>query len=256
VAKNTNIEWTDSTFNPWWGCTRIGAGCDNCYAAALDKRTGGRHWESDIPYRELSDNNWNNPHKWQRQAPAFFIENGRRRRVFCASMADVFDSGGPQTQRERLWDTISQTPDLNWLLLTKRPRNINRYLRENLHHSGNIWLGTSVENKRHGLPRIDVLREAPARIRFLSVEPLLEDLGQLDLTGIHWVIVGGESGPGARPMKKEWLLSIRNQCLDNDIPFFFKQWGIGKSKGGCLLNGQEYKAWPEVAKQEFDIEAK
>lgn len=246
MAAETKIEWCDSTFNPWWGCSRIGPGCDNCYAAALDKRTGGDHWGKKASYKVMSENNWKNPIKWQSQAKQFFDQYGRQRRVFCASMSDVFDNRGPESERVRLWNTIEITPDLNWLLLTKRPRNIERYLPESKSFS-NVWLGTTVENRADGIPRMEALKTVSTTIRFLSVEPLLEDLGALDLTGIHWVIVGGESGPKARPMKKEWMLNIRNQCIEQNVAFFFKQWGAIIGKGGCEVDGHIYKNWPVMA---------
>ena len=246
MAETTEIAWTDSTFNPWWGCTRVGAGCDNCYAAALDKRTGGDHWGADREYRVMSDENWKKPMRWQRKATQFETVAGRRRRVFCASMADVFDKKAPVEQRERLWGVIRSTSRLDWQLLTKRPSNIAKYLPPDWEDGySNVWLGATVENTKHGIPRIDELKGVPAKIRFLSIEPLLEDLGDLDLEGIHWVIVGGESGPKARPMKKEWMLNIRNQCLEQNVPFFFKQWGAVIGKGGCEVNGLEIKEWPQ-----------
>ena len=135
---------------------------------------------------------------------------------------------------------------LRWQLLTKRASNIERYLPGDWGDGyPNTWLGVTVENRRHGLRRLEVLREIPARIRFLSVEPLLEGLGDLDLSGIHWVIVGGESGPHARPMDQSWVERIQDQCKEQGTPFFFKQWGGKRNKGGCLLNGCEVKEWPE-----------
>lgn len=246
MAENTEIAWTDSTFNPWWGCTRVGPGCDNCYAAALDHRVGGDHWGADKEYRVMKAGNWKHPRKWERAAEKFFSIHGRRRRVFCASMADVFDNKAPDSERERLWEEIRLTPSLDWQLLTKRPGNITKYLPDDWGNGfSNAWLGTTVENRKHGLPRVDQLRVIPAAVRFLSIEPLLEDLGIIDLRGIDWVIVGGESGPKARPMKKEWMLNIRNQCLDAGVPFFFKQWGAVAGKGGCDINGTEIKEWPK-----------
>jgi len=243
MAKETEIAWTDSTFNPWWGCTKVGPGCDNCYAEALDKRTGGEHWGIGSSPRSMSPENWKKPVRWNKAAALSDI----RRKVFCASMSDVFDKNAPQGQRERLWKLIQDTPMLEWQLLTKRAPNIKKYLPQNW-DSGyrNVWLGVTVENKKHGLPRIDHLRKIPAKIRFLSIEPLLEDLGNIDLTGIHWVIVGGESGHNARPMNLKWVENIHKQCLEQNIPFFFKQWGGNRDKGGCLLHGNEIKQWPHA----------
>lgn len=248
MADKTEIAWTDSTFNPWWGCTPVGPGCDHCYAAALDKRTGGDYWGADKDYRVLGDRNWAKPYTWERGAPRFYKKHGHARRVFCASMADVFDKNSPEGQRERLWRTIKETPSLRWQLLTKRPGNIRQHLPKDWAEGyDNVWLGTSVENKKHGIPRIKTLTELPARIRFLSIEPLLEDIGIVPLDGIHWVIVGGESGAKARPMKKEWMLNIRAQCQAAGVPFFFKQWGAIVGKGGCEIDGFEVKDWPIAA---------
>lgn len=244
MGRNTNISWTDATFNPWWGCAKVSPGCDNCYAEALDKRHGGNHWGSNP--RSMSEKYWKNPLKWQRKAG----KQGKRLKVFCGSMCDWTDNNAPDGQRERLWDVIRETPNLDWLLLTKRAGRIVhclpdlQYDWENGYN--NVWLGVTVEDMKHGLPRIDILREHSAKVKFLSVEPLLEDLGDLHLGGIDWVIVGGESGPSARPMKKEWVYNIWRQCESQDTPFFFKQWGGKKDKGGCLIDGHEIKEWPWV----------
>ena len=247
MAETTLIQWTDATFNPWWGCTAIAPGCDHCYAQSLDKRTGGDHWGANKAYKVMSDNNWKNPLRWERKAEAFFKEHGRKRRVFTASMSDVFDKSAPDGQRERLWNTIRATPSLDWQILTKRPSNALKMLPDDWGNGySNVWVGATVENAKHGIPRIDWLREIPAVLRFLSIEPLLEDLPELNLDGIHWVIVGGESGGKARPMKKEWVLNIRNQCLQQNVTFFFKQWGAIVGKGGCELDGYEIKEWPKT----------
>lgn len=245
MADNTAIAWTDSTFNPWWGCSAVSPGCDHCYAEALDRRTGGAHWGPHATPRLTSADNWRKPRRWQREA----LQSGERRRVFCASMCDVFDKNAPEGARERLWALIRETPNIDWQLLTKRAPNVARYLPPDWGAGyPNVWLGVTVEDRKHGLPRIDVLRQIPAAVRFLSVEPLLEDLGAIDLSGIHWVIVGGESGPKARALDASWVLSIRRQCAGQNVPFFFKQWG-GRSddKGGCVIEGAEVKEWPKVA---------
>jgi len=239
MADKTEIAWTDSTFNPFWGCTKVAPGCDNCYAAALDKRTGGNNWGT-IP-RTMSDENWRKPVRWQKKAES----TGVRRKVFCGSMCDWCDNNALESERERLWQLIRDTPDLDWQLLTKRAPNIKKYLPVDwLGGYQNVWLGVTVENKKHGLRRLDVLRDIPARVRFLSIEPLIEHLGDLDLSGIHWVIVGGESGNQARPMDPVWVDSIQKQCKEQNVPFFFKQWGGRRNKGGCLLSGHEVKEWP------------
>lgn len=230
MAENSKIEWTHHTFNPWVGCTRLSPACDHCYAEGWAKRTGQSHlWEGDR--RRTSVSNWQQPLKWDRAAAAA----GIRQRVFCASLADVFDNQVPTRWRDDLWHRIAQTPNLDWMLLTKRPQNIAKMLpdpRTGVPAWGddfltcwtNVWLGTTVED-RERLRNIDHLRAVPAAVRFLSVEPLLEDLGEIDLSGIHLVIVGGESGPGARPMHPAWVRNIERQCRSAGVAFFFKQWG-------------------------------
>lgn len=241
MAEHTNIAWTDSTFNPWWGCTKVAPGCDHCYAEGMDRRVGGDHWGAHRSPRAMSMDNWRKPKRWQQHAE---ITNTRRK-VFCGSMCDWADKNAPEGQLERLWETIRATPDLDWQLLTKRAANIERCLPGDWAEGyPNVWLGVTVEDRKHGLPRIERLRCIPARIRFLSVEPLLEDLGDLDLSGIDWVIVGGESGPQARPMDPAWVDRVLSQCRAQSTPFFFKQWGGRKSKGGCDLEGREIKEWP------------
>lgn len=244
MAKDTKISWTDSTFNPWWGCTAVSPGCDRCYADKWDRRCGGDHWGPGKPRRLLSASHWAEPLAWDREAQV----HGDRHWVFCASMCDWADREAPVGQRERLWPLIKRTPNLIWLMLTKRPGNFRRYLPKDWGAGyPNVWLGVSVENRKHGLPRIDTLRTNPATKRFLSVEPLLEDLGTIDLTGIDWVIVGGESGGEARPMKAAWVHGIRRQCGEQDVAFFFKQWGgSAKDKGGSLIGGREVKEFPPL----------
>ena len=226
MGESTEIAWCDATFNPWLNCTPVGPGCDNCYAERFWRLHGLKPGQ-DQPRKQTSDKYWKEPTKWNADA----IEAGQRRRVFAGSLCDVFDNRAPEGSRDKLWDLISDTPNLDWLLLTKRAPNIGKYLpyivisgmQQQPPYFDNVWLGVTVENRKHGLPRIDILRGIPARVRFLSIEPLLEDLGELDLTGISWVIVGGESGPNARPMKYEWAASIRKQCLIQRVPYFFKQ---------------------------------
>lgn len=159
-----------------------------------------------------------------------------RQRVFCSSMADIFDEEGPADQRERLWQLIRQTPSLDWLLLTKRPQNISKFLPADWNQGySNVWLGVSVEDRKYGLPRVDVLREIPAAVRFLSVEPLLEDLGVINLAGIHWVIVGGETGSHARSMDLTWVESIIAQCELENVAVWVKQLGRKPTDSGAEL---------------------
>ena len=221
MAENSKIEWCHHTFNPWVGCTRLSPACDHCYAEGWAKRTGQTHlWKGER--RRTSASNWRQPLKWNRTA----AKAGERPRVFCASLADVFDNQVPEIWRSDLFGLIEDTPALDWMLLTKRPQNILKMIWPKWDKGlpGNIWLGTTVED-RERLRNVEHLRAVPASVRFLSIEPLLEDLGEIDLTGIHLVIVGGESGSGARPMNPAWVRSIQSQCVAAGVAFFFKQWG-------------------------------
>lgn len=247
MGDSTEIAWTDSTFNPWWGCAKISPGCANCYAEALDKRMGGDFWGPGKTPRTTSISNWNKPLRWNRDAEA----SGIRRKVFCGSMCDWAALEGTQENRDRLWQLIRSTPMLDWQLLTKRANRIEELLPGDWGQGyyNNVWLGVSVENQTHGVPRIDALRRIPARVKFLSCEPLIADLGELNLSGIDWVIVGGESGPNARPMEPEWVDSIHKQCQAQGVAFFFKQLGgTAKDKGGCLFHGEVVKEWPIATK--------
>lgn len=278
MGEQTGIEWTDHTFNPWWGCAHVSPGCVNCYAETLSKRYGNDVWGKGGKRRFFGDKHWEEPLKWNRKAES----EGVRRRVFCGSMMDVFeDRPDLEEPRARLWRLIHDTPHLDWLLLTKRPENVPelaaQFMRIGL--PLNVWLGTSVEDQRRADERIPALLELPAAVHFLSCEPLLGPVnieawnapGDLD-----WVIVGGESGPKARPMHPEWARSLRDQCFEAGIAFFFKQWGAwvpedtliasgydggyhgltlpsgetlarpteGKKAAGRLLDGQEWSEWP------------
>lgn len=249
MAERTEIPWADGTFNGWIGCTKVSPGCVQCYAEAdFDHRKHRAEWGPGKPRIRTSADNWNKPKQWNRKHAEFYAKHVRRRRVFCASLGDVFDPEVPEEWRTDLWELIRQTPNLDWLLLTKRADRIVEFLPEDWGKGyDNVWLGVTVENKKHGLPRVDILREIPAKVRFLSCEPLLEDLGAPDLTGIHWVIAGGESGPRARPMAHEWVHGIYWHCYTSRVAFFFKQWGgPGRDKGGCLLGGRVEKHWPIV----------
>lgn len=225
MARDSRIEWTDHTFNPWWGCTKVSPACDNCYADTWARRVGLDVWGAGKPRRFLSDAYWRQPRRWNAEAQ----RSGRRARVFCASMADVFEwKRGLSYWRHRLWDLIDETPCLDWLLLTKRPHLVRRLTPWNDHWPDNVWLGATVEDQRWVDKRLPHLAEIPARTRFLSCEPLLGeiDLGQwLQRNAIHWVIAGGESGPRARPSDPAWFSVIRDQCAIHDTPFHFKQWG-------------------------------
>lgn len=242
MGENTKISWATHTFNPVWGCVKVSPGCDNCYADQLDRRTGGDYWNGKTPPRVTSAANWRKPILWDRQASHLTL----RPRVFCGSMCDIFDNRIPGSVRNELWSLIRNTHHLDWLLLTKRAPNIIKYLPPDW-ASGypNVWLGVTVEDKKHGIPRLSILQSIPATLKFISVEPLLEDVGTLNLNGIDWVIVGGESGPGARVMDLSWAENVRVQCEEQSVSFFFKQvGGSSRNKGGDRLNDIEYKNIP------------
>jgi protein gp37 len=252
MAEETGIAWCDSTFNAWWGCVKVGPECLHCYAETLDAATGGNHWGVRSLPRKMSSSNWRNPRVWNREHEAFFDTHGRKRRVFCGSMMDWCDKNSPEGQRDRLWTLIKETPNLTWQMLTKRSPNIMKYLPSDWGDGyENVWLGVSVGNKKHGLKRIEDLRKVPAKVRFLSIEPLLEDLGQINLNGIHWVIVGGESGEGFRKMDPQWALNIKRQCEEQGVSFFFKQNG-GFDGGDDIINGEVIKQWPILFKEKYD----
>ena len=260
MAENTKIEWTDHTFNPWIGCTKVSPACDHCYAEALmDTRHGRAKWGAGEPRSRTAPSTWRKPLQWHRQAQQFFEEHGRRQRVFCASLADVFDNEVPVEWRRDLFDLIEATPDLDWLLLTKRVGNVRRMMfdlgYDDVPMPENVWLGATICNQEEANRDIPKLLDIPVNIRFLSMEPLLGpvDLGIIwlrrdgergtDLSNrlgdyvrplhgnfigsplIHWVIVGGESGAKARPMNPEWVISLRDQCEAPGTAFLFKQWG-------------------------------
>lgn len=282
MSENTKIEWCDHTFNPWEGCQKTGPGCDHCYAELRNARFAGGtavNWGPVAPRRRTSAANWNLPKRWNAQADAFMAQHGRRQRVFCASLADVFDNAVNPQWRADLFGLIAATPNLDWLLLTKRIGNVRSMLAEAQHEAytrvdydlagfigsmvngdtppANVWLGATIVNQAEADRDIPKLLDMPAAKRFLSMEPLL---GPVDLTHIEvwggdaeiyplkgttdcvddegaptddvpaldWVIVGGESGPGARPMHPNWACSLRTQCLRANVPFLFKQWGEWK----------------------------
>ena len=268
MAELTGISWTDSTFNPWIGCTKVSPGCDHCYAeVSTPSRTMAIVWGPNEARKHTSAANWNLPRRWNAGHAEFFAKHGRRRRVFCASLADVFDNKADQAWREELWTLIRETPNLDWLLLTKRIGNVAGMLPADWGDGyPNVWLGISVVNQEETDRDIPKLLAVPAAIRFLSMEPLL---GSVDIpfdrlrewnrlallnqqehaaSRIDWVIVGGESGQHARPMEQEWVESLRTQCQNENVAFFFKQWGgSDKDKGGCQLDSGESKEWPLAA---------
>jgi len=220
--RDSKIEWTDHTFNPWWGCTKVSDACNNCYAEAWAKRTGHDVWGYRKPRRQLSDAYWMQPLIWDAEAKL----KGRRR-VFCASMADVFEWGSDLNNlRSRLWAVIESTPNLDWLLLTKRPHLINRLTPWGENWPGNVWVGTTVEDQQAARKRIPKLLDTFAKVKFLSCEPLLEKVElKTWIEGIDWVIAGGETGAKARPTSPSWFRNIRDLCIQRNVPFHFKQWG-------------------------------
>lgn len=246
MADETGISWTHHTHNEWWGCSSTaGAGCDNCYAAKLDARTGGNFFGIGTVPRLTKEQNRNKPYRWNREAEAA----GIRSRVFCGSMMDFFDKNAPEGAREALWAKIKATPFLDWQILTKRPGNISKMLPSDWGEGyPNVWLGVTVENRKSGLRRLEQLKAIPAKIRFLSIEPLLEDLGEFSLKGIDWAIVGGESGDGFRPMEASWAKNAIAICRRDGVAVWFKQWGgTSDDAGGCLFEEAEIKEWPAKA---------
>lgn len=245
------IEWTEQTWNPSAGCTKISSGCQNCYAETMAIRLqamGVEGYENGFKFN-LVPSRLNDPYK--RKKPTVFFVN---------SMSDIFHNDMPEEYLDRIFEVIENTPHHTYQILTKRADRMYDYFSKKP-VPNNIWLGVTVDNRKEGLPRIDKLRNIKATVLFLSVEPLLEDLGSVNLTNIDWVIVGGESGNKARPMDKEWVLNIKTQCETNDVAFFFKQWGTwgaDKVKRNKKLNGKEIdgKIWqqfPEVIEQQFAV---
>ncbi len=256
MGKLTEISWTDHTFNPWWGCMKVSPGCEHCYAETFSKRVGQHIWgpAKTTPRRLFGDKHWQEPAAWNAAAQAA----GERRRVFCASMADVFEDH-PQVaaSRDRLWNVIDETPNLDWLLLTKRPENIGQMMPSG--YWPQVWLGTSTEDQQRANERVPLLlrHRDQVPILFLSVEPqigpvvLAEWLPYFDGRyengpGIDWVIVGGESGANRRPFDVAWARSLRIECQEAGIAFHFKQHG-GRThaEGGCLIDGEEVKEFPK-----------
>jgi len=239
MSVNSKIEWTDSTWNPMRGCTRISPGCAHCYAEVFAERfrgVPGHPYEQGFDLRLVAEK-LTEPITWSKP-----------QMVFVNSMSDLFH---PDVPFEYVRLVVRVMAAANWhtyQVLTKRSDRARQLLQTDLAFAAglpHIWWGVSVENRRHGLPPIKHLRDAPSATAFLSVEPLLEDLGELELDGINWVIVGGESGAGARPMKRDWVVNIQRQCAEADVPFFFKQWGgVRKSLGGRELDGQTYDECP------------
>lgn len=287
MGATTEIAWCDATFNPWWGCTKVSKGCDLCYASTLSTRYGHNVWGPDAPRRFFADKHWAEPLRWDADA----AKAGTRRRVFCGSMCDWAEGRHDQAEaRARLFALIEATPHLDWQLLTKRPGAIRHLVPPAWLEAppANVWYGTSVENQEQADRRIPQLLNVPAHTRFLSCEPLL---GPVDLSpwlwetagpewagsnpspDLHWVITGGESGPGARPCHPDWVRDLRDQCQAAGVAFFHKQHGewtwehpgtldlshrqevykhdqhfyrVGKKAAGRLLDGRTWDEFPTV----------
>ena len=265
MSDKTGISWTDSTFNAWIGCQKVSAGCDNCYAEKLVSRYGWTEWGAHGIRKRTSPANWRKPISWNRAAQ----KSGKRRRVFCASLADIFDNKAPVGAREDLWTLIKNTPSLDWQILTKRPENIKRFLPKDWDGGyPNVWLGISAEDQAAYNQRWPILSSIPAHQHFISYEPAI---GHLTLAEHDskptWLIWGGESGPGARVMQSAWAADITAECVQFGIPVFGKQWGSYPSnpfyqdrgypmsivkqldppangKGGGLLHGRLWRQFP------------
>lgn len=247
---SSKIEWTEVTWNPSAGCTKISSGCKNCYAETMAIRLqamGVEGYQNGFAFNTVPSR-LNDPLKIKK--PSLFFVN---------SMSDLFHKDMPLNYLNEIFSVIEKTPQHIYQILTKRADNMEEYFKHKKIPK-NIWLGVTVENKKEGLPRIDRLRNLNASILFLSVEPLLEDLGSIDLKNIDWVIVGGESGNRARPMEESWVLNIKEQCEQQNIAFFFKQWGTwgadkikrNKKENGKTLNGKIWQQFPEkITKKQY-----
>lgn len=241
MGQLSKIEWTESTWNPAVGCNKISPGCQNCYAETMARRLqaiGASGYANGFKLT-MRPERLSGP--LQRKKPTVYFVN---------SMSDLFHEGVPDSYIREVFDVMNKTPQHLYQVLTKRAGRMAVFCRT-YDVPSNAWLGVTVENKQHGIPRISELRQIQAHIRFLSIEPLLEDLGELDLSGIHWAIVGGESGPRGRRMKPDWVLNVKYQCEAQNVSFFFKQWGSwgadgvkrDKKRNGRVLLG---RTWDEV----------
>lgn len=246
MTTKSRIEWTESTWNPVVGCTKLSAGCKHCYAEVMARRL-----------QAMGVVGYEQGFRKVRTLPARLSEPLKRKKptvYFVNSMSDLFHVQVPEAFIEQVFATMTLATQHTFQVLTKRAERVAAYGRAHT-IPDNVWIGVSVENRRHGVPRIAHLRQVPAATRFLSVEPLLEDVGELDLSGIHWVIVGGESGHGARPMREEWVKNVQRQCDAQGVRFFFKQWGAygadgerrSKKANGRDLDGKTWDAMPQYA---------
>lgn len=241
MSANSSIEWTDATWNPVRGCTKISPGCKHCYAETFAERfrgVPGHPYEQGFDLKLIPEK-LGEPLKWS--SP---------KKIFVNSMSDLFHPDVPDDYILKVARIMEVADWHTYQVLTKRANRLAELLNTKLKTIAahkHIWWGVSVENRKHGLPRIDHLRSTPAAMKFLSVEPLLEHLGPMNLEGIDWVIVGGESGPGARPLDPAWVIDIRDQCKEASVAFFFKQWGgVRKKTTGRQLEGRTYDGYPEI----------
>lgn len=241
----SKIEWTEETWNPTTGCTKVSSGCKNCYAEVMANRLqamGTPGYDNGFEFSMMPD---------RLEQP---IKKKKSTKYFVNSMSDLFHEKMPTKFLDKIIGVIDLTPQHIYQILTKREDAMFDYFYKRSVPE-NIWLGVTVEDRKSGVPRIDKLRNIKATIKFLSVEPLLEDLREINLEGIDWVIVGGESGAKARPMRKEWALNIQRQCDEQNVAFFFKQWGTwgadgvrrSKKVNGRILEGKEWNEYPELA---------
>lgn len=251
MSTQTSIEWTEQTWNPTIGCSKVSPGCTNCYAEVMARRLqamGLKEYEKGFALTLL-------PHRLEEP-----LKRSKPTIYFVNSMSDLFHEDIPDDYIRQVFDVIRRAPQHTFQVLTKRAERMATFFRDNK-PPRNAWLGVTVEDRKHGLPRLDWLRQVPAYIRFASVEPLLEDLGAFNLNGIHWVIVGGESGPKARPMRQEWVLNVKRQCEEQRSAFFFKQWGgwgadgtkRAKKHNGRLLQGKTWDAVPNMPQQQASL---
>ena len=250
MASNSKIEWTEATWNPVAGCTILSPGCTNCYAMRLAARLAVMGQEKYVGTTRKSGGRakWNGVVKTD--PPSLDIPRRwkKGRLIFVNSMSDLFHEGVPLSFIKAVFELMADTPQHTYQVLTKRAERLEE-LSKKLPWANNVWMGVSVESADYTY-RIDHLRRTKARTRFLSLEPLLGPLDELDLRGIHWAIASGESGPGARPMPKDWVRSIRDQCTSADVPFHFKQWGgKNKKKTGRVLDGRTWDEWPHSKKK-------
>jgi len=263
MSQTSAIEWTGSTWNPILGCTKVSSGCANCYAERMSKRlaamadaddASGRAPGRKDHYRQVLNGKgrWNGRVFLDWDAVDEPLSWRLPRVIFVNSMSDLFHEDVPLAFIQRVFDVMNRCPQHTFQLLTKRPHLTAEYA-PHVTWTSNIWMGTSVENAAV-VQRVRELRKVPATVRFLSVEPLLGPIPRLPLKGMHWVIVGGESGPGARPMRPQWVSQIRDRCVSAEVPFFFKQWGgVNKKTTGRLLDGRTWDGMPKPSTWEKSV---